>query len=338
MALSFKEKRTLTKVVNAKVEELNTGGLSFKGKRKATKSLNDAVKKLSKKEIDVKGSKTLEKILSGAFDSLPPIKFLAMLEKATNELGGDIEPIKEATVKYIEKNIDSEDLITESAPQSVYSNPGDAVRIIPMVDVDGNHYNEIRIDIDEVFNEPRTFRRSIQSLEDAKDPDIAFVKINSPGGRTDSAQAMYVALLETKARTQAKIINAASSGSIVAMACDEILTTPFCQMMIHSASSGVQGKVNDMAAYATYNNDYFKEWYQHLYSGFMTEDEIMDVVKGQEFWLKEKQIRERLSNWKPIRQRQSFLIENGLHPLSGVMDGKVGISQEELLRKSKNYE
>lgn len=63
------------------------------------------------------------------------------------------------------------------------------------------------------------------------------------------------------------------------------------------------GKLGDMAGYATFKSDYFAEWFRQLYAGFLTEQELKDVAKGQEFWLKENQIRERLKNWKPIRER-----------------------------------
>ena len=42
MALSFKEKRALQKVVSAKLTELKEGNLSFKEKRVAQKELKDA--------------------------------------------------------------------------------------------------------------------------------------------------------------------------------------------------------------------------------------------------------------------------------------------------------
>lgn len=318
MALSFKEKRSLTKTVNAKVEELNSGGLSFKDKRAATKALNDAVLKLTSKEIDTKGSKILVKLIAGEYDSLAPLRFLSMLEKAAEEIGGDIEPIKPLAISYIDKNKDSLDAITESALREAIEDTqafssmsqmpmptGSAIRYMPLNPTDPEGAKQIIMDIDQAFSEPSTFRGIIQALENARTGDEADLKINSPGGRTDAAQAVYVALLETKAKTRAKIINAASSGSIVAMACDEIQTTPFCTMMIHNASAGTQGKVGDMAAASSHYKDHFKEWFGELYAGFLTGDEVIDVTKGQEFYLKEKDIKLRLKNWTPIRARDN---------------------------------
>lgn len=143
----------------------------------------------------------------------------------------------------------------------------------------------------------------IQAIETARAIDRITLRINSNGGNPQAAQAIYAALLKTPAFTKAQIINAVSTGAIVAMSCDSIELTPFCSMMICNASSGSGGKLGDMAGYATFKSGYFAEWYAQLYAGFLTIDELKDIAKGQDFWLKEDQIRERLQNWKPIRER-----------------------------------
>ena len=140
----------------------------------------------------------------------------------------------------------------------------------------------------------------------AKAGDLIEIRTNSIGGNTMAAQAFYAALLKTPARTKAVVINAYSSGSIVAMSCDEIELTPFCSMLIHNASSGVGGKIGDMAGYANFKQGYFAEWYAQLYAGFLTPDELQDVAKGQDIWLKEDQIRKRLKSWVPIRRKQEL--------------------------------
>lgn len=279
-------------------------------------AVKNAIMTLTNKVVEGKNSPTLDKLMAGTYNNLPPIKFLAMLEKAAKELDGDVEPIKEPTIKYLANYQGDMEPIMESALEKAIESPeaffgmgtmpqpsGDAIRVKPLGGRGQQAPHEITIDIDHDFNEPQTFRGIIQALENASPNDQVTLKINSPGGRTDSAQAIYVALLETEAKTKAKIINAASSGSIVAMACDEIETTPFCTMMIHNASGGARGKVSDMAAASAHHKSFFQEWYDQLYAGFLTAEEISDVVKGQEFWLKEKDIIERLKNWKPIRER-----------------------------------
>lgn len=157
------------------------------------------------------------------------------------------------------------ELLTEAARQKT---PG-AVRSTPK-GFEFGAPQDIIIDIDTEFDSPETFRGIIRAIEQARETDTIILKVNSHGGRTDSAQAVYVALLETRAKTIARIITAYSSGSIVTMACDEIQTTPHCTMMIHNASAGTWGKIGDMKAQTSFLEDHFKKWFGELYSGFLT--------------------------------------------------------------------
>ncbi len=315
MALSFKEKRELTKIVTAKTVEIQNGGLSFKEKRAATKALNDAVVKLNGKIENMEaGTATpplLQDLLDGKFNDLTPIRFIAKLEEINKELDS-IDPMKPGVIGYIEHQ-QGKGVLESASLENFGFGMGmggqqpaaDSIRVMPINGFGQGNPKAITIDIDKYFDEPQTFRSIIQAIESARPGDEITLKINSPGGRTDSAQAIYVALLETEAKTKAKIINAASSGSIVAMACDEIVTTPFCTMMVHNGSGGMGGKIGDMKAYASHIEGQFKEWFSELYNGFLSSDEISDIMKGQEFWLKQKEIDARLKNWKPIRERKN---------------------------------
>lgn len=312
MPLGFKEKRELQRIVSDKQAAIETGGLGFKDKREAQKALQDALEKLGA-AIDAgkgEGNTKLADLIAGKFNDLAPLAFLKVLEEVVRELNGDIEPVKPPVISYIEANAGS---IMESAEamaafQGILESagqpqaPGVAVRM-PEGMMDGIPPREIVVDIDVPFEEPAVFRPIVQSIESARAGDKITVNLNTPGGRTDAAQALYVALLNTPAKTKARIINAASSGSIVAMACDEIEATPFCTMMIHNASGGVGGKVGDMMAATAYRDGYFREWFGQLYAGFLAPSEIQDVMKGQDIWLKDSEIKARLDNWKPIRER-----------------------------------
>lgn len=284
-------------------------------------------------------SQALTDLVSGKYNDATPELFLGVVQKAIAEIG-DVAPVIPPCVSYIEANQDKVSAVMESAfaeifgdlwskahgtEQAIFESAGRKSRgaplfggllsppsrpatnpvrvIIPGTD-DIGPPRKIIIEIDENFNEPSSFRGIIQAIESGRAGDEITHNINSNGGDTQSAQAIYVALQKTEARTKAVIINAYSSGSIVAMACDEIETTPFCSMMIHNASSGAGGKLGDMAGYATFKNDYFAEWYGQLYAGFLTDEELKDVAKGQDIWLKESQITARLKNWTPIKQRK----------------------------------
>lgn len=328
MGLSFSEKRTLQKIVDSKQAELEAGNLPFKDKRAAQKALDDALAQLDaavEMFPDAQNQK-LADLIAGKYNNEPPEAFLKVIKEIIEEIKS-VEPVKSPTIAYVDANKDKINAIMESAfaevfgkmwdggmrrfqrgfgadqqmiPQQSY----DAVRTKPQEEDDGPP-RKISIDIDDDFYGPAVFRSVIQAIDDARAQDAIVMKINSNGGDTQSAQAIYVALLKTPARTKAVVINAYSAGSIVAMACDEIEPTPFCTMMVHNASlcSGNGQRLRDLASKAAFLNDYFGEWFHELYAGFLTEEELADVAKGQELWLKEPQIRERLKTWEPIRQR-----------------------------------
>lgn len=187
--------------------------------------------------------------------------------------------------------------------ESASSPSTDPVTVSSLASFDKSGPQMIKIDIDSDFKEPSEYRGIIQAIESSRDIDKVVLRVNCNGVNIQAAQAIYSALLNAKAVTKAEIVSAVSNSAIVAMSCDIIKLTPFCSMMINNVSSGSSGKLGDMAGYSTFKSDYFAEWYAQLYAGFLTEEELKDIAKGQEFWLKEDQIRERLQNWKPIRER-----------------------------------
>jgi len=308
MALSFKEKRALQQEIQVCFSSLENNP-GFKEKRNLQKQLAEAFGKLEGKAVKLSQS-LYEQLVAGKFLQESPLKFLAILKQVITEIGDNAKMLHEPVIAYFSahnKNGIFEsaeeinlDILTGGPEKKIMAT---AVRHKPK----GIEYGDaidIIIDIDTDFESPETFREIIRAIENAREKDTVILKINSHGGRTDSAQAVYAALLETKAKTIARIITAYSSGSIAAMSCDEIQTTPHCTMMIHNASSGSWGKIGDIKARTSFLEEHFKRWFVELYAGFLSTEEIADVFKGQDFWLSEEDIKKRLPNWKPIRQRR----------------------------------
>jgi len=120
MALSFKEKREVQKLVAAKIEELKAGNLSFKEKRAAQKELKDAFARLSVK-IDQQDpgeaeNQKLKDLIAGKFNNLKPLEFIGVLKEIVGEIK-DVEPVKPPTIAYCDQNQDKmiNDAVLESA-------------------------------------------------------------------------------------------------------------------------------------------------------------------------------------------------------------------------------
>ena len=105
MALSFKEKRSLQKIVDAKRSELQSSDLSFRDKRAAQKELQDAFTRLKDKaDIGVENAK-LTALLAGDYNDKPVLEFIAILNEIVTEIGG-LDQAKPGIVGYCGANLE----------------------------------------------------------------------------------------------------------------------------------------------------------------------------------------------------------------------------------------
>lgn len=87
-----------------------------------------------------------------------------------------------------------------------------------------------------------------KSLNDANGQDIT-LEINSPGGYVDAGSEIYTALKKYQGNVTAQIVGqACSAASWIALAADRVEMSPTAQLMIHRASTEVDGNVDDVAS------------------------------------------------------------------------------------------
>ena len=223
--LSLKEKLSLQKTVKSGLDSLKAGIADLRARLATQREIKEALEKL-KGDAHARGT-LFEQLLAGKFLGEAPVKFLSVLKKVLTEINDNVQLIQEPVIAYIKAHhtegvfesagdagdaASALEFLTEATRQKV---PG-AVRSTPK-GFEFGAPQDIIIDIDTEFDSPETFRGIIRAIEQARETDTIILKVNSHGGRTDSAQAVYVALLETRAKTIARIITAYSSGSIVTM-------------------------------------------------------------------------------------------------------------------------
>lgn len=129
MALSFSEKRSLQKIVDAKQAELDAENLPFSTKRAAQKALDDALAQLDaaiERNPEVRNQK-LADLIAGKYNNEPPDVFLMVLKEIIEETN-DIEPVKPPTITYIETNQDKVNALMESALSEVFGKLWDKTR------------------------------------------------------------------------------------------------------------------------------------------------------------------------------------------------------------------
>lgn len=166
--------------------------------------------------------------------------------------------------------------------------------------------NQIDIFIDSGVTEAdaKLYRDVILALDRAGENDQVIVRINTPGGTVREATHIVSALLETKAKTKAKVNCAYSAGSLIALACDSVEISSRSSMLIHSGWAGAVGKPEDALAWANFYKAWLGSCAKEIYGGFMSSKELAQMLAGKEFYMDASEIQRRLEKWTPIRQRK----------------------------------
>jgi len=147
---------------------------------------------------------------------------------------------------------------------------------------------------------------AIEKITNASPNDNIVLKINSPGGYLNILNAFLTAIEFSQANSiVAEIIGeACSAAAILALACDDIYVGYNAVMLIHTIRSGHYGKVEDVRNHLEITKVQQNRIVKKYYSGFLTDDEIDDVLLGKELWLTADEIIERWNIKKELKQKE----------------------------------
>lgn len=103
--------------------------------------------------------------------------------------------------------------------------------------------NTFHVYINDVIEGASTYNELYYKLRTASENDTFELYICTPGGLLDAALTLVNELKLTKAHTRAHISGTvASAGTIITLACKEVVVAPHTAFMIHNYSGGLHGK------------------------------------------------------------------------------------------------
>lgn len=157
--------------------------------------------------------------------------------------------------------------------------------------------NQYSVYLTEDFVSPSYYTNVFNMMLDASELDTITFFISSNGGRADGLILLLEGLTVTDAHTQAVIVgDAHSAASIFAMHCDSVHVGDNASMLTHYVSFGAVGKGADVVAKVAHTSKTSEKLIRSAYTGFLTEDEIKDMIKGTEYWFDSEEIITRLQN------------------------------------------
>ena len=164
----------------------------------------------------------------------------------------------------------------------------------------------ITVPIDGNIEAPMFYRQVVNAINNTSEQDVIEFEINSGGGRLDGLCSLLSAMKRTSAEKIALINgDCHSAASMLALACDAAVVSPYASMLVHNASGGTLGKIADMRGQLEHLNNFTDELFRDTYKLFLSEEEIEDCLGGKELWLNASQIIERLQHRQKICQEQA---------------------------------
>lgn len=161
--------------------------------------------------------------------------------------------------------------------------------------VNTRQMHNFSVHINEEIKSPDYYSKIFDMLIDAGEADMVTFFICSPGGRVDGLNVLLEGIRMTEAFTVAILIGEAhSAASILALNCDEVVATESSEMLVHSCRFGTSGKAADIAAQTAHTLKTTEKLARQTYEGFLTEDELSQMLAGKEYYFDSEQIVERL--------------------------------------------
>lgn len=151
------------------------------------------------------------------------------------------------------------------------------------------------VHLNQPFMAPGYYDNVVDALDRAQEGDVFRFIIASPGGRMDGLLSLLDAVERTEAICIASIVgDCSSAASIFALSCHQVTVGRYAEMLVHSARYGTIGKSSDVLSHVLHTTKVTERVMRDAYAGFLSEQEINEVLNGKELYLDSDEIVERL--------------------------------------------
>ena len=156
--------------------------------------------------------------------------------------------------------------------------------------------NKITVFITEDIAEPSAYNELIYWLQSASSKDKITLYLNTDGGDLDSTISIINAIKNSKATITAHLSGTvASAGTMIALSCDNIVVDDYTKFMVHTYSTGITGKGNEVKARQDFMDLSINKLLKKVYNKFLTNEELCSLLEGKDYWFDKKEI---IKRWK----------------------------------------
>lgn len=154
---------------------------------------------------------------------------------------------------------------------------------------------EYTYDLDDEVTEVSDYRELISLLRYATENDVVRININNYGGHLTTCIAIVNAIRNCQATTIGSLTGVAySAAGAILLACDVQEIGNHVGFMAHPANGGDYGTLHQRQQSIKHTLEMLRSLYEDVYEGFLSKEEIDSILKQDDVWLNEKEIKSRL--------------------------------------------
>lgn len=198
--------------------------------------------------------------------------------------------------------------------------------------------NSVDVYLDEPIGPLAYYRDLLHYMRSMEEGDELRIWIDTDGGYLDTA----LAIIDSMQNTQGDVMcivsgNAKSAGGLIALAAPSLLIGDNATFMCHTATYGPGiGKANNVQTSVSFSTKTIESIVKKYYTGFLTEQEINDMLEGKDFWFDAEETRRRLDLRKDAQEKMLAELEAAAQAASLAAVTKP--VQPKRLRKKQNTE
>lgn len=156
---------------------------------------------------------------------------------------------------------------------------------------------------------PEEYTNVFDTMLNATEDETIFFILVTGGGRLDTTNKLRGLAQITKARTVALVGDVASAGTILALSFDDMVVMPNIEFMIHNYSGGVGGKAHEIYTHSAFLQKEMPKSFRAYYKDFLTEEELVNVLAGQDLYLNSEEVEERWDRVLKARDAENLIIQ-----------------------------
>jgi len=174
---------------------------------------------------------------------------------------------------------------------------------------------EYDVSIRDAIDSNDYFADLIELLRTATQADVFHLYFSTDGGMLDATQELLAAMSVTEATVVGHLVNkAVSAGSIIFLNCHQCQVYAGSHMMIHQMSYSTGGGNQNVKGQVDFYSKMNENLVRDNYIGFLTPEEIEDVLNGKDVYLEDADVAQRLPEYAEFRQFMRTGLLDGEEP------------------------